>query len=119
MPQVPGPPPHYHTRYHELFHVVEGQLEFLADGQIVPVPAGKPIDLPLHTVHTFRAVGETPCRFLNVHSLKGFQAFFEEFSIDAAQENAFAASVDEQVIQQVLARAASFDMHLAQPQVVA
>lgn len=115
MPQVPGPPPHYHAHYHELFHVVDGQLEFLVNGQTVLVPAGESIDLPPHTVHTFRAVGETPCRFLNVHSPKGFQAFFEEFGVDAAQENAFAASVDAQIIQQVLERAASFDMHLAQP----
>ncbi|GAB2467032.1 hypothetical protein GCM10011375_32080 [Hymenobacter qilianensis] len=113
LPQVPGPPPHHHARYHELFYVLDGQLEFLVDGQPVPVRAGESIDLPPNTVHTFSNVGAEPCRWLNVHSPKGFRAFFEEFGIEAAREGAFAASVDAQVIQQVVERAASFDMHLA------
>ena len=114
LPQVPGPPPHHHAHYHELFYVVDGQLEFLVDGQPVLVQAGESINLPPHTVHTFHNAGAEPCRWMNVHSPKGFRAFFEEFGVDAAQEGAFAASVDELVITQVLNRAASFDMHLAQ-----
>jgi mannose-6-phosphate isomerase-like protein (cupin superfamily) len=114
LPQVPGPPPHHHARYHELFYVLEGQLEFLVNGQSVRVRAGESITLPPHTLHTFNNGGAEPCRWLNVHSPKGFRAFFEEFGVDAAQEGAFAASVDERVLQQVLARAGSFDMHIAQ-----
>ncbi|MGY2132847.1 cupin domain-containing protein [Hymenobacter sp. HD11105] len=114
LPQVPGPPPHHHKGYHELFLVQQGALEFLVDGQAVTVAAGESINLPPNTVHTFCNVGQEPCRFLNVHSPKGFRSFFEEFGVEASQPNALATSVDEQIIGQVLTRAASFDMHLAQ-----
>lgn len=115
LPQVPGPPPHHHAHYHELFYLLDGQLEFLVNGQPVLVGAGESIDLPPNTLHTFRNAGAGPSRWLNVHSPKGFLSFFEEFGVDATREGAFAASVDGPVIEQVLARAASFDMHIARP----
>lgn len=115
LPQVPGPPPHHHAHYHEQFYVLDGQLEFLVNGQPVLVRAGQSINLPPNTLHTFRNAGDAPCRWLNMHSPKGFLAFFEEFGVDAGQEGAFAASVEPPVIEQMLARAASFDMHIARP----
>ena len=115
LPQVPGPPPHYHAGYHELFYVQQGALEFAVDGQGINVAAGESINLPPHTLHTFRNVGQEPCRWLNVHSPKGFRSFFEEFGVAASQPDAFAASMNEHVLEQVLARAASFDMHIARP----
>lgn len=112
FPNVPGPPPHYHTKLSESFYVLEGRLEFNVDGNTIVVQTGGSIDLAPNTVHTFKNLEETPCRWLNIHSPKGFLSFFEEFGIEASEENAFEKSVDEQLIQDVLQRAASFDMHL-------
>ena len=114
FPNVPGPPPHHHTGFSESFYVLEGQMEFLVDGRSIVVETGGSIDLPVNTSHTFKNLGETPCRWLNIHSPKGFLDFFKEFGVDAGEENAFEKSVDGTVINEVLKRAASFDMHLAQ-----
>jgi len=75
------------------------------------------IDLPPNTLHTFANPGDTPCRWLNVHSPKGFLGFFEAFGVDANQEEAFQQSVDGQIITEVLQQAAGYDMpiRLLQP----
>lgn len=114
-PNVPGPPPHYHSGLTELFLVVEGKLEFMVDGKSVVIGPGESIDLPQGALHTFTNIGEGPCRWLNVHSPKGFLSFFEHFGVDASEPDAFAKSVDGQVIENVLQQAASFDMHIQLP----
>ena len=30
---TPGPPPHYHNAYHEVFLVTEGEMEFVINGK--------------------------------------------------------------------------------------
>jgi len=114
-PNVPGPPPHFHTGYSESFYVLEGSMEFLVNGQTVFLEEGDAIDLPPNTPHTFKTKGDAPSRWLNIHSPKGFLSFFNEFGIDAGQQNAFEKSVDVNVITAVIDQAASFDMHLVQP----
>jgi len=112
-PNVPGPPPHFHEGYAETFYVLEGRMEFSVNGEPVIVETGDSIDLPVNTLHTFKNPGNTPCRWLNMHSPKGFLSFFEQFGVNASEENAFEKSVDGNLIQEVIERAASFDMHLA------
>lgn len=113
LPNVPGPPPHYHAIYSEIFLVTEGEMEFILDGKAVLVGPGDSVDVPANTVHTFRNVGDTPCRFVNIHSPKGFLSFFEEFGVNASEANAFERSVAPAVIDSVLQQAASYDMHIA------
>ncbi|WP_262889822.1 cupin domain-containing protein [Spirosoma endbachense] len=77
---------------------------------------GDSIDLPPNSLHTFTNAGDGPCRWLNVHSPKGFLTFFETFGVDSNQEDAFQKSVDGQLIADVLRQAASYDMHIQLPQ---
>ncbi|WP_138991182.1 cupin domain-containing protein [Larkinella sp. C7] len=114
-PNVPGPPPHYHAGYSELFYVLEGKMEFMLDGKTVLVQPGESIDVPANTLHTFKNAGDGPCRWMNIHSPKGFLSFFEKFGVDAMREDAFAQSVDGQIIQAVLQEAADYDMHIKLP----
>lgn len=111
-PGIPGPPPHYHSAYHEMFIVTEGELEFLINGKMVTVKEGESIDIPAHTLHTFKNQGTQDCRYLNIHSPKGFSGLFETFGIDVTEENAFEKSVAPEVINSVLQRAPDFDMHI-------
>lgn len=115
FPNVPGPPPHHHEKLSETFFVLEGSMEFIVNNEIILVAQGESIDLPPNTLHTFRNPEQTPCRWLNIHSPKGFLSFFQEFGVDANDENAFEKSVDGKVINDVIQRAASFDMHIARP----
>ena len=109
-PNVPGPPPHHHNKFNELFLVLEGEMEFMVNGKTVRVSLGESVNLPPNTIHTFKNAGENQCRWLNIHSPKGFLGFFEEFGIDANEVNAFEKSIDENVIKNVIQKAENFDM---------
>jgi quercetin dioxygenase-like cupin family protein len=47
------PPPHVHLWEHEIFHVLEGQMEFHCEDQVKTVGAGETIFLPKGKAHAF------------------------------------------------------------------
>ncbi len=53
LPNVPGPPPHYHKAENEFFFIVRGTLDMMRDGEWSAMIAGDFVDLPPNTVHTF------------------------------------------------------------------
>ena len=71
-----GPPPHRHRDEDELFLVIEGREEFLADGRWTPVGPGGAVYLPRGTTHTFRNAGDTPSRHWLLVTPSGFERFF-------------------------------------------
>jgi len=109
---VPGPPPHYHSKYAELFLVLKGKLEFHVNGEKRIVREGESIDLPPDTVHTFSNPTSETVRWLNIHSPKGFSAFFERFGVTTEEDGAFQSSVSDAVIAQVVSEAARYDMNI-------
>ncbi|MGB5668237.1 MAG: cupin domain-containing protein [Maribacter sp.] len=110
---VPGPPPHKHKGYNELFLVIEGEMEFLVNGNPRTVRQGESVDLPVGALHTFSNNSSLPCKWVNIHSPKGFLSFFEEMGIRADKEEAMKKSVDKSIIKKVIARAADYDMHIS------
>lgn len=60
------PVPHWHEDLDEVFYVLEGEIEFLLDGQWRPVGAGGTVFVPAGTVHAFRNASERPARQLVV-----------------------------------------------------
>ena len=111
-PNVPGPPPHYHSKMNELFMVLEGEMEFIIDGQPKTVKQGESVDLPPNLVHTFKNVCNTSCKWINIHSPKGFLSFFKDMGIPEEETDAPQKSVHEEVINRVMAEAANYDMHI-------
>lgn len=109
---TPGPPPHYHTGYSEIFHIITGEMEFMVDGRISVVKAGETVDLPPNTLHSFTNKSEHPAKWINIHSPKGFRAFFETLGINDTESDAAQQSVSKAAIDQVLQKAAGFDMHI-------
>ena len=107
-----GPPPHFHNSYSEVFLVTEGEMEFMINGEIRVLKAGDSIDLPPKTLHTFGNKSNSTCKWVNIHSPKGFRSFFEELGIPATAENAFELSVAPEVIQRVMQTAQDYDMHI-------
>lgn len=110
---TPGPPPHQHHKFHEVFLVTEGEMEFLVDGNPVIVKKGESVNLPPHTIHTFSNNSDLPCQWVNIHSPKGFLKFFEDFGIPDTEENAAAQSTDPAIIQKVLQTAVNYDMEIS------
>ena len=114
-PHVPGPPPHLHKSYKEAFLIVEGEMEFMINGELRTVKAGESIDVPPNTLHTFNNRTNAPCKWINIHSPKGFRDFFENLGVPAHEANAVERSVSEEIIQQVIQTAADYDMHIPPP----
>jgi mannose-6-phosphate isomerase-like protein (cupin superfamily) len=111
-PNVPGPPPHYHSGLNELFMVLEGEMEFVIDGKARKVVKGESVDLPPNVLHTFRNAGSSHCKWVNIHSPKGFLSFFEDMGIPESESEAMRKSVDDSVINTVMQKAADYDMHI-------
>jgi len=61
-----GVDPHTHDDQVDSFFVLDGEVEFLMDGETVRVGEGTYVAAPPHVVHGFRPVG--PARFFNLHA---------------------------------------------------
>ena len=109
-PKVPGPPPHLHHSYKEAFLILEGEMEFMVNGEIRIVKAGESIDIPPKTLHTFGNKSDQACKWINIHSPKGFRDFFEQMGVPANEQNAQERSVAPEIIQKVITSSADFDM---------
>ena len=109
-PQVQGPPPHTHNNYKEAFLIVEGEMEFFVNGEIKVLKAGESIDIPPMTLHTFNNKSDHPCKWINIHSPKGFSEFFNRMGVPASEDGAQERSVAPEIIQQVIQTAGDYDM---------
>jgi quercetin dioxygenase-like cupin family protein len=57
-----GPPRHTHRNQLEIFHLLEGNLRFEIDGEIIELEAGAAAVVPVGAVHAFRNIGSKPAR---------------------------------------------------------
>jgi quercetin dioxygenase-like cupin family protein len=79
-PGFEGPEPHTHDDHVDSFYVLEGEAEFLVDGETLLLGAGSFVAAPPGVEHTF-SVGPGPSRLLNVHAPSaGFHAWLQESS---------------------------------------
>ncbi len=111
-PGMPGPPPHTHSRFSEVFIITEGEMQFVLNGKPQIARTGDVIDLPPQTLHTFGNISDKPCKWINIHSPKGFLSFFEDTGVDAEEEDAQGKSLDPTVIEKVLSTAQEYDMNI-------
>ncbi|MFZ0747593.1 MAG: cupin domain-containing protein [Terracidiphilus sp.] len=75
-----GPPPHAHQREDEVFFVVEGDYEFLANGEWTKAVPGQAVFGMRGAFHTFRNVGATEGKMLVFIAPAGLEKYFEEIS---------------------------------------
>jgi mannose-6-phosphate isomerase-like protein (cupin superfamily) len=73
-----GPPPHKHTKEDETFTVLEGEFEFLQDGQWTSLPVGQVLFAPRGHIHTFRNSGASVGKILVFVSPGGFEEYLQE-----------------------------------------
>ena len=85
-------------------------MEFYVNGNTKVVKAGESVDIPPKTLHTFANKSDKLCKWVNIHSPKGFRNFFEEMGIPENEANAAEKSLDSGIINQVMATASEFDM---------
>ncbi|MBP0903257.1 cupin domain-containing protein [Mariniflexile gromovii] len=107
---VQGPPPHIHNNFKESFLVVEGEMEFFINGEVKNIKAGELVDIPPKSLHTFSNKSNSTCKWVNIHSPKGFSGFFDTLGIPAENENAQQTSIAPENFQKVMEIAEEFDM---------
>ena len=73
-------PPHVHAREDETFYVLEGEMEFHIDGQILRGGPGTTVFLPRAVPHAFKVLSSTPARVLVLTIPGGFERCMEELS---------------------------------------
>ena len=105
-----GPPPHFHNTYHEVFLVTEGEMEFMINGDVSVIKQGQSINLPPKTVHTFSNRSDETCKWINIHSPKGFLKFFNNLGVSEKEEHAEIRSLSPKIIQEVIETASQYDM---------
>jgi mannose-6-phosphate isomerase-like protein (cupin superfamily) len=73
-----GPPPHVQHREDEAFYVLEGEYEFLVDGNTLRAASGSLVYVPKGALHAHRNVGEVLGRMLTTHTPGDlYELFFE------------------------------------------
>jgi quercetin dioxygenase-like cupin family protein len=79
-PDFEGPEPHSHDDQVDAFYVLEGEAEFLMEGETMRLGSGSFVAAPPGVVHTF-AGGPGRSRLLNVHAPSlGFHEWLRENS---------------------------------------
>ncbi len=110
-----GPPPHMHNTYQETFLILEGEMEFFINGALKTIKAGESVNVTPGTLHTFNNKNEAPCKWLNIHSPKGFYKFFEEIGVPIEEQDSKKKSLYPEVIDKVISTAGDFDMTIPPP----
>lgn len=79
-PRFPGPPPHMHRIYSQVFSIIEGTVTFRLGERTVHASAGSLVHVPVGVAHTFSNPGDEPARILEIDSPGGFEGYFEELA---------------------------------------
>lgn len=75
-----GIPMHVHEREDELFHVLEGQMEFRVGAELMTATAGTTVFLPRNVPHTWMVVGSAPAKTLLSIFPGGAENMWQELS---------------------------------------
>ncbi|MFD1342644.1 cupin domain-containing protein [Litorisediminicola beolgyonensis] len=79
-PPNSGPPRHIHHDADEVFVILSGECEFWLAGETFYRGPGETAFIPRGVEHTFRVVGDAPCRHLLILTPGGFEGFFYEMA---------------------------------------
>jgi mannose-6-phosphate isomerase-like protein (cupin superfamily) len=112
---VPGPPPHHHEDCNEFFYVTSGRLGVMRNGEWLSIGPGEYAEISRGVHHTFRNDGEQEVRTITGFEPAGFEAFFEEYGVDATEPGAFEASISPETIQRVVDGCQRFGMIIDPP----
>lgn len=114
VPPDHGPPPHIHHREDEAFYVIDGDVEFHADGQSFRAGPGDWITLAKGSLHTFRNVSDRPARLLILVTPAGLEDFFLEIGRPALDgEDASEPTAED--IARLLAVAPKYGLEIRPP----
>ena len=79
----PGPPLHKHD-FDEAFLVLEGELTFQVEDQLVTKRAGELAFAPRNVAHTFANLSDAPARYVLVCTPASFERYFARMEAEEA-----------------------------------
>lgn len=79
-PAGSGPPRHVHKNEDETFVIMTGTCKFWLEGQEFAAGAGESVFIPRGKEHTFKVIGDEPCRHLVILTPGGFEGFFADMA---------------------------------------
>ena len=115
VPPGGGPPPHIHSREDEAFYVLEGELQFLAEGQSFTATSGAWVTLAKGSLHFFKNIGTKPARMLIVVTPAGLEDFFLEVGREAIEGETEPVAPTPEDIQKLIQAAPKYGLEIRMP----
>ena len=75
-----SPPRHIHHAEDEVFVIRTGSCKVWIDGTETTAGPGESVFIPRGKEHSFKVIGEEPCRHLIIFSPGGFEGFFHKMA---------------------------------------
>jgi quercetin dioxygenase-like cupin family protein len=75
-----GPPRHIHHAEDETFVILTGAVRVWLEGEELILNAGESAFIPRGKEHTFKVIGDEPCRHLVILTPGGFEGFFADMA---------------------------------------
>ena len=107
-----GPPPHRHLDCSELFHVIEGRVDFEVGEERLQAGPGESVLVPRNVVHTFRPASESGSRVVTVFAPGGFDGWFRAMGVREDEPNGRELSVRPELLQRVLRDSRRYHMEI-------
>jgi len=106
--------PKIHHREDTTYYVLEGELEFMIEGNLSEVSAGYFVYAGKGTWHTYKNVGTGPARHLEMITPAGIEQFFEEVSVPALDRTS-PPPVEEEDLDRILSIAPKYGLEIRPP----
>jgi quercetin dioxygenase-like cupin family protein len=115
VPPGGGPPPHVHSREEEGFYVLEGEITFTVNGEMVVATAGTFANMPVGTPHSFKNESDKPARMLISVAPAGLEEMFFEVGVPVEQGATTAPPPSKEEIEKLLAVAPKYGIEILLP----
>ncbi len=115
VPPGGGPPPHIHSREDEAFYVLEGELQFHAEGRSFTATSGAWVTLARGSLHFFKNLGSQPARMLIVVTPAGLEDFFLEIGREAVEGESEPVAPTPEEIQKLVNTAQMYGIEIRLP----
>ena len=112
VPPGNGPPPHIHSREDEAFYVLEGELEFHADGRSFTASTGAWVTLAKGSLHSFKNTGSVLAHMLVMVTPSGLENFFLEVGRKAIAGETELVAPTSQDIQKLVETAPKYGLEI-------
>jgi quercetin dioxygenase-like cupin family protein len=78
VPPGGGPPPHIHSREEESFYILEGEITFTVNGEVIVATAGTFANMPIGSLHSFQNATDKTARMIISVAPAGLEQMFFE-----------------------------------------